>query len=742
MRTKQPGVGFFGKVRLATVGHKAVIDTAKQIASKSGAKLHIGLSGTSYPLTPQMKKRWAEHVFQHPVETHHQNVVSFLSHLNKKHDDITLIAGSDRAEEYKNIISRYNGKKDSTGQVPFNFKKWRVHSITRNIGNDKKPPSQMRPDELVRNVSASKLEKLATSNNFKDFSAYYPGFDKGKVKELFNHIRASRKLQESYIGQTLSRDLMPQFDKQSIKGFQKELEKEGIDSQEKTVPSDTLKSSQLGFDKGKVTSMIGKKRENIVTSNDGHVLDGHHRWLADLASTGKTKTLEIDLPVLDLLAKSRTYLSRIHENKNNAFKSELPSDQYSDAFIDDLIDSFCVFSRGYLKIKSDPIVTKDSVTGTSFGSYNPHENKIGVNFKNRHILDSLRTLAHELVHVKQNEEGKIKDAYKEGQTGSPVEDEANSIAGRMMRDWGRAHPDCFEWKPLLENIAIYVLGGPCSGKDRIVKILKEESGIQDEYDLFRSTKASLPSRLIINGSADNFNNIWESMMRLNESGYHYSVVFVDVDNQVSQERNELRGKTGQRVLSESVRQDKFDKSRENMEKISNLLGENFLVVENNSKPKDREFGTTSLKNLYKKETPGQYTPKVVKGKQKQSSNPDNTKFLSSDGIGQTLGVQKSIGGFGAYSTPVYEWINKPEVIERFSRKYGKDAFKKLQEAATLFTKSEVIPVPRRLREIFLESDDLGIGDSMGTVPSQSKEDNRSELRDYISKVVRRKKNNK
>ena len=56
MKKKTTGVAFYGKVRIPTIGHKAAIDQAKDIATKTGGKLSIGLSGTAEPLDIKTKK--------------------------------------------------------------------------------------------------------------------------------------------------------------------------------------------------------------------------------------------------------------------------------------------------------------------------------------------------------------------------------------------------------------------------------------------------------------------------------------------------------------------------------------------------------------------------------------------------------------------------------------------------------------------------------------------------------------
>ena len=56
----------------------------------------------------------------------------------------------------------------------------------------------------------------------------------------------------------------------------------------------------------------------------------------------------------------------------------------------------------------------------------------------RHQMDIMRTLAHELVHVRQ-----MKSYEPDGATGSKDENEANAMAGVLMREWGQNNPDLY-----------------------------------------------------------------------------------------------------------------------------------------------------------------------------------------------------------------------------------------------------------------------------------------------------------
>jgi hypothetical protein len=54
-----------------------------------------------------------------------------------------------------------------------------------------------------------------------------------------------------------------------------------------------------------------------------------------------------------------------------------------------------------------------------------------------------RSIAHELVHHKQMLEGRLKNTALDGQDGSPIENEANSTAGIIIRKYGKLHPEIY-----------------------------------------------------------------------------------------------------------------------------------------------------------------------------------------------------------------------------------------------------------------------------------------------------------
>jgi len=103
-----------------------------------------------------------------------------------------------------------------------------------------------------------------------------------------------------------------------------------------------------------------------------------------------------------------------------------------------IINKFMPFVKQELGLDELPeIVLLDEPLEGTFGRYG--DGKIRVMADGRHPIDVLRTLAHELIHWKQDQEGRIEP--DSGETGSDEENEANALAGVIMRNFNQANPD-------------------------------------------------------------------------------------------------------------------------------------------------------------------------------------------------------------------------------------------------------------------------------------------------------------
>jgi hypothetical protein len=119
------------------------------------------------------------------------------------------------------------------------------------------------------------------------------------------------------------------------------------------------------------------------------------------------------------------------------------------------IKEFVKFCFKKLNLKDKPrIRLTDKVETTALGYFVPDTNTIVVVIKGRHQMDIMRTLAHELVHLKQSETREL-----DGSTGSPDENEANAMAGVLLRVWGKLHPEYFVETRKFTDLEIAIMEG-------------------------------------------------------------------------------------------------------------------------------------------------------------------------------------------------------------------------------------------------------------------------------------------
>ena len=114
---------------------------------------------------------------------------------------------------------------------------------------------------------------------------------------------------------------------------------------------------------------------------------------------------------------------------------------------DNVIADFIDFAAKALDLQQVPKITFSddqelAKNMHSLGAYNPKSDELLVVKGPRLTADILRTLAHELVHRKQDELDPL--SKEDGDTGSPIENEANAAAGVLLRQFGKYRPEIFE----------------------------------------------------------------------------------------------------------------------------------------------------------------------------------------------------------------------------------------------------------------------------------------------------------
>jgi cytidyltransferase-like protein len=156
--------------------------------------------------------------------------------------------------------------------------------------------------------------------------------------------------------------------------------------------------------------------------------------------------------------------------------------------------------------------------------------------------------------------------------------------------------------------AIFVTGGPGSGKDivireaiaeaRIVELnfiqardyLADKQKLSEQSNDTRREAIRNRGPLIINGPADDIEKISYIKEELEELGYQTMMVFVTTDNETSKERNTLLS----RMMVESVRHDKWNKAQKNIIQFSEMYN-NLVTFDNTGNLDTKE---EDINNIY------------------------------------------------------------------------------------------------------------------------------------------------
>jgi len=141
------------------------------------------------------------------------------------------------------------------------------------------------------------------------------------------------------------------------------------------------------------------------------------------------------------------FVRKYHRTPDNWIKSKLDEDDQEDLNDNPIMQKFIKWSADKLNLEKFPEIefsysTEEAQAGHHTGRHTVGENKIWVYVRNRNMVDIMRTVFHELVHCRQGEKDMIKpgDSYP----GSPIEMEADQLAGKYIKIFGKEHPEIFE----------------------------------------------------------------------------------------------------------------------------------------------------------------------------------------------------------------------------------------------------------------------------------------------------------
>ena len=197
----------FGRYNPPTLGHEAVFQTVINTARSKGAEHTIFISATQKPKTDplsfQFKLNYLKKTYTgvnfNGDDTIRTIVQSLQELMSRGYKNVTMVAGSDRANEFKTFLNQYNNKPDKKGNIPFQF-----DSIDVVSSGERDPDG-----EGITGISASGARAAAVAGDQATFMKMVNAKFGG---ELYTELRKSMGVKEQVATNTekLYNEAMPE----------------------------------------------------------------------------------------------------------------------------------------------------------------------------------------------------------------------------------------------------------------------------------------------------------------------------------------------------------------------------------------------------------------------------------------------------------------------------------------------------------------------------------------------------
>ena len=110
------------------------------------------------------------------------------------------------------------------------------------------------------------------------------------------------------------------------------------------------------------------------------------------------------------------------------------------------LNDFVKFVKKQLELETVPTISiqnhRKNLKTTANYDYTKENKIIKICGKNRALVDIMRSIAHELVHHKQFEQGRLK--VQPPDIGGEIEDEANAKAGQYIKMFSKEDPTIYD----------------------------------------------------------------------------------------------------------------------------------------------------------------------------------------------------------------------------------------------------------------------------------------------------------
>ena len=222
----------FGRMNPPTVGHEKLVNKLKAEARGETAFVYLSHSQkpTTDPLSYNDKIKYATRAFGRIVKkSTARTIIEVMKELEGKYSAVKLVVGSDRVDEFKTLLNKYNGK-------DYNFDKIEVVSA-----------GERDPDaEGASGMSATKMRDAVKNNEFATFRLGLPKKLKSSDLEIFKKVQQGMGIKES-IEEAI--DATPKGRAFTFNIEEKDIEDEELEKIAKTMDDEDMED--LGVDMAK-----------------------------------------------------------------------------------------------------------------------------------------------------------------------------------------------------------------------------------------------------------------------------------------------------------------------------------------------------------------------------------------------------------------------------------------------------------------------------------------------------------
>lgn len=174
----------WGRMNPPTIGHEKLVKKVQDTARKIGAKAEIYLSQSQdakkNPLSYSDKVMIAKEAFGSTIQSSPaKTIIDLMKQLQSKYDEVTLVVGQDRVQEFETLLNKYNGK-DYT-----------MKSIAVVSAGERDPDA-----DGVEGMSASKMRDAASKGEEEKFKSGLPKKLQSHARDIYDMVRAGMKLTE------------------------------------------------------------------------------------------------------------------------------------------------------------------------------------------------------------------------------------------------------------------------------------------------------------------------------------------------------------------------------------------------------------------------------------------------------------------------------------------------------------------------------------------------------------------